>query len=122
MAHVSTIFGTILTMLLSMPVIHTVLFGPRGLGEATFYYWLFGVPTLAVVVPLVGYPLLALLSACNLHGFWAVLTGTLLCALIGGLIISRAHGIIWQVIVISAVFGGIGGFTWTPLAQRGLQA
>jgi hypothetical protein len=115
------IIGTVIVMLLAMPVMHVILFGSGDTGEATFYYWLFGVPALLFIVPLVGYPLLALLRACRLQGFAAVLVGTMLCALAGGLAISGAHGVIPEVIAIAAVFGGIGGFTWTLLARDDLR-
>lgn len=112
------IFGTVVVLLICMPVTHAVLFGTRDLGTATFYYWLIGAPTLIFLVPLVGFPLLALLRGLGVTGVAAILLGTVICGLIAGVAISRAHGVIPEVIAVAVVYGCIGGLVWTSLAQR----
>ena len=112
------VIGTVIVLLLSMPIIHVVLFGSRDVGIAVMYYWLFGLPTLLIAVPLLGYPLLALLRVTGLQGNKGRLAGTAFCACLGGLAISGAHGVILEVIAIAALFGGIYGFTWVSLAQK----
>ena len=112
------IVRTIVVMLLCMPIIHAISFGIEDLGTATFYYWLIGIPILAFIVPAIGFSLSELLRILGLKGFAAVAFGTVVCGLVAGLAISSAHGVIPEVIALAAIYGGIGGFVWTTLAQR----
>lgn len=104
---------TVLTLTLSMPVLHAVLSGVADIGEATFYYWVFGIPILLVAVPLVGLSLEKCVRIAGFLGFPAILASTLIWAILGALVVSRADRVIWQVIAVGAIFAGIGGLTWS---------